>query len=62
MVSFPPGTPPLIVILHRDFVTAELRSNQAKIKNRLNEMQSKLDVLTARANEMEEKVNSEAQL
>ena len=36
----------------RDFVTAELRSNQAKIKNRFNEMQSKLDVLTAKVNEV----------
>ena len=31
----------------RDFVTAELRSNKAESKNRLNEMHSKLDVLTA---------------
>ena len=28
--------------------TAKLRSNQAKVKNRLAEMQSKLDALTAR--------------
>ena len=41
----------------RDFITAELRSNQAEIKNRLNEMQSKLDALTARVNEGEERVN-----
>ena len=34
-----------------------MRSNQAKIKNRLNEMQSKLDVLTARVNEVEERVS-----
>ena len=27
----------------RDFMTAEFRSNQAKIKNQLNEMQSKPD-------------------
>ena len=38
----------------RDVVTAELWSNQAKIKNRLNEMQSKLDALTARVNEEED--------
>ena len=36
----------------RDFVTAKLRSNEAEIKNRLDEMQSKLDVLTARVNEV----------
>ena len=34
----------------RDFITAEFRSNQAKIKNQLNEMLSKLEVLTARVN------------
>ena len=38
----------------RDFVTAEFRSNQAKIKNQLNEMQSKLEGLTTRVNEVEE--------
>ena len=31
----------------RDSVTIELRSNQVKNKNRLNEIQSKLDVLTS---------------
>ena len=41
----------------RDFVTTELKANQAKIKNRLNEMQSKLDILTARVNGVEERVN-----
>ena len=41
----------------RDFIAAELRSNQAKIRNRLNEMQSILDVLTARVNELEETVS-----
>ena len=41
----------------RDFVTAELRSNQTEIKNKLNEMQSKLDVLIARVNEVEERVS-----
>ena len=41
----------------RDFITAELRSNQAKIKNTLNETQSKLDALTARVNEVEERVS-----
>ena len=35
----------------RDFMTAEFRSNQAEIKNQLNEMQSKLEVLTMRVNE-----------
>ena len=38
----------------RDFMTAEFRSNQAEIKNQLNEMQSKLEVLTTRVNEVEE--------
>ena len=33
---------------------AEFRSNQAEIKNQLNEMQSKLGVLTTRGNEVEE--------
>ena len=36
---------------HKGFkrlMTAEFRSNQAKIKNKLNEMQSKLEVLTTR--------------
>ena len=32
----------------RDFMTAKFRSNQAEIKNQLNEMQSKLEVLTTR--------------
>ena len=36
---------------------AEFRSNQATIKNKLNEMQSKLEVLTARVNEVEERVS-----
>ena len=34
--------------------TAELTPNQAEIKNRLTEMQSKLDALSARVNEVEE--------
>ena len=38
----------------RDFMTAEFRSNQAKIKNQLNERRSKLEVLTTRVNEVEE--------
>ena len=38
----------------RDFMTAEFRSTQAEIKNQLNEMQSKLEVLTMRVNEVEE--------
>ena len=41
----------------RDFMTAELRSNQAEIKNQLNEMQSKIEVLTTRVNEVEEGVS-----
>ena len=40
----------------RDFVMAEFRSNQATIKNKLNEMQSKLEVLTARVNGVEDRV------
>ena len=38
----------------RDFMTAEFRSNQANIKNQLNEMQYKLEVLTMRVKEVEE--------
>ena len=38
----------------RDFMTAEFRSNQAETKNQSNEMQSKLEVLTMRVNEVEE--------
>ena len=41
----------------RDFMTAEFRSNQAEMKNQLNEMQSKLEVLTTRDNEVEERVS-----
>ena len=41
----------------RDFMTVELRSNQAEIKNQLNEMQSKLEVLMMRVNEVEERVS-----
>ena len=40
-----------------DFRTAEFRSNQADIKNQLNEMQCKLEVLRTRINEVEEQVN-----
>ena len=36
----------------RDFVTAEWRPNQVKIKNQLNNMQSQLDALIARVNEV----------
>ena len=35
-------------------MTAEFRSNQAKIKNQLNEMQSKLEVRTMRVNVVEQ--------
>ena len=38
-------------------MTAEFRSNQAEIKNQLNEMQSKLEVLTMRVNEVEERMS-----
>ena len=41
----------------REFMTAEFRSNQAEIKNQLNEMQSKLEVLTMRVNEVEERMS-----
>lgn len=33
---------------------AEVRSNHAKLKNAMNEIQSKLNMLTARVNEAEE--------
>ena len=36
----------------RDFMTAEFKFNQAKIKNQLNEMQSKLEFPTRRVNEV----------
>ena len=38
----------------RDIMSGEFRSNQAEIKNQLNEMQSKLEVLMMRINEVEE--------
>ena len=38
-------------------MTAEFTSNQAEIKNQLNEMQFKLEVLTTRVNEVEERVS-----
>ena len=38
-------------------MTEEFRSNQAEIKNQLNEMQSKLDVLMMGVNEVEERVS-----
>ena len=41
----------------RDFMTSEFRSNRAKIKNQLNDMQFKLEVLTTRVNEVEERVS-----
>ena len=41
-----------------DYITAEFRSNQAKSKNKSSEMQSKLDVLMARVNEVEERVSN----
>ena len=40
--------------IKRDFMTEEFRSNQAGKKNQLNEMQSKLEVLTTRVNTVEE--------
>ena len=39
----------------RDCMTAEFRSNQAEIKNHLNELQSILEVLTMRVNEVKER-------
>ena len=42
----------------RDFMTAEFRSNQANIKNQLNEMQSKWEVLTTTVNEVQERVSN----
>ena len=41
----------------RGFMTAVFRSNQAEIKNQLNEMQSKLEVLTTSVNVVEERVS-----
>ena len=41
----------------REVLSAEIKSNQAKIKNALTEMQCKLDALTARVNEAEERVS-----
>ena len=41
----------------KDFRAAEFRSNPAKIKNQLNEMQSKLEVLMMRVNKVEERVS-----
>ena len=38
-------------------MTAEFRSNQAKIKNQLKEIQSKLEVLTMTVNKVEERVS-----
>ena len=38
-------------------MTAEFRCNQAEIKNQLNEMQSKLEVLMMRVNEVEERMS-----
>ena len=38
-------------------MTAEFKSNQAEIKNQLNEMQSKLEVLMMRVNEVGEQVS-----
>ena len=38
-------------------MTAEFIFNQAEVKNQLNEMQSKLEALTTRANEVEERVS-----
>ena len=40
-----------------DFMTAAFRSKQVEIKNQLSEMQSKLEVLTMRVNEVEEPVS-----
>ena len=42
----------------RESFSAGMRSNQAKIKNTVTEMQSKLDALTARVNEAEERITN----
>ena len=39
-------------------MTAEFRFNHAEIENQLNEMQSKLEVLKMRVNEMGERVSN----
>ena len=39
-------------------MTTDFRSNQVKIKYQLNEIQSKLEVLTMRVNEVEERVSN----
>ena len=41
----------------RSIVTAELRPNQAKIKNRLTEMQSKPDALSGKVKDVEKTVS-----
>ena len=41
----------------KDFMTSEFKSNQDEIENKLNEMQSKLEVLTMRVNEVKERVS-----
>ena len=41
----------------RDIMTTEIRSNQAKIKNQLSEMQFKLEVLMMRVNAVEERMS-----
>ena len=41
----------------REFMTAEFRSNQAEVINQLTEMQSKVEILTTRVNEVEERVS-----
>ena len=41
----------------RDFMTAEFRSNQVENKNQLNDMRSKLEVLTMKVNDVEERVS-----
>ena len=41
----------------RDFITEEFRSNKDKMKNKLNEIQSKLEVLTTSVNKVEERVS-----
>ena len=38
-------------------MTAEFRSNQVEIKNQLNKMQSKLEVITTTVNKVEEQVS-----
>ena len=43
----------------RDFMTAEFRSNQAEIKNQLNKMQSKMEVLVTYSSQVHVELSPE---